>query len=162
MGWQATRWPAVPDDYERLKQTILAAVAASDIVVVNAGSSAGSEDYTARAVADLGQLVVHGVAVRPGHPVVLGVVRQKPVVGIPGYPVSAALTCELFIKPLIEHKLGLPPSTRPKIDRAHQSKGAVADRRGRIPARPAGSRGHEDGGDAHPTRRRSHHVARTR
>jgi putative molybdopterin biosynthesis protein len=114
-GGRATRWPAIPDDYERLKQTILAAVAASDIVVVNAGSSAGSEDYTARAVADLGQLVVHGVAVRPGHPVVLGVVRQKPVVGIPGYPVSAALTCELFIKPLIEHKLGLPPFTRPKI-----------------------------------------------
>ena len=53
-GGTATRWPAIPDDYERLKQTILAAVAASDIVVVNAGSSAGSEDYTARAVADLG------------------------------------------------------------------------------------------------------------
>ena len=114
-GGRATRWPAIPDDYERLKQTILAALAASDIVVVNAGSSAGSEDYTARAVADLGQLVVHGVAVRPGHPVVLGVVQHKPVIGIPGYPVSAALTCELFIKPLIEHKLGLPPSTRPKI-----------------------------------------------
>jgi putative molybdopterin biosynthesis protein len=120
-GGRATRWPAIPDDYERLKQTILAAVAASDIVVVNAGSSAGSEDYTARAVAELGQLVVHGVAVRPGHPVVLGVVQQKPVIGIPGYPVSAALTCELFIKPLIEHKLGLPPSTRPKIT-AHISR----------------------------------------
>ena len=120
-GGRATRWPAIPDDYEYLKQTILAAVAASDIVVVNAGSSAGSEDYTARAIADLGQLVVHGVAVRPGHPVVLGVVHQKPVIGIPGYPVSAALTCELFIKPLIEHKLGLPPSTRPKIT-AHISR----------------------------------------
>jgi putative molybdopterin biosynthesis protein len=120
-GGRATRWPAIPDDYERLKQTILAAVAASDIVAVNAGSSAGSEDYTARAVADLGRLVVHGVAVRPGHPVVLGVVRQRPVVGIPGYPVSAALTCELFIKPLIEHKLGLPPGTHPKIT-AHISR----------------------------------------
>jgi putative molybdopterin biosynthesis protein len=120
-GGRATRWSAIPDDYERLKHTILAAVAVSDIVVINAGSSAGSEDYTARAVADLGQLVVHGVAVRPGHPVVLGVVRQKPVVGIPGYPVSAALTCELFIKPLIEHQLGLPPSVRPRIT-AHISR----------------------------------------
>ena len=45
-GGRATRWPSVPDDYERLTQTILAAVAAADIVVVNAGSSAGSEDYT--------------------------------------------------------------------------------------------------------------------
>src|SRR5438093_11305428 len=120
-GGTATRWPAIPDDYERLKQTILAAVAASDIVVVNAGSSAGSEDYTARAVADLGQLVVHGVAVRPGHPVVLGVVGGKPAVGIPGYPVSAALTCELFVKPLIEQKLGVPPQTRQKIT-AHISR----------------------------------------
>ena len=114
-GGRATRWPAIPDDYERLKQTILEALVTSDIVVVNAGSSAGSEDYTARAIADLGQLVVHGVALRPGHPVVLGVVGHKPVVGIPGYPVSAALTCELFVKPLIEQQLGLPPRTRPKI-----------------------------------------------
>ena len=114
-GGKATRWQAIPDDYERLKHTILDALAASDIVVVNAGSSAGSEDYTARAIADLGQLVVHGVALRPGHPVVLGVVGSKPVLGIPGYPVSAALTCELFIKPLIEQKLGIPPQARPKM-----------------------------------------------
>jgi putative molybdopterin biosynthesis protein len=114
-GGTATRWQAIPDDYGRLKQSILEALAASDMVIVNAGSSAGSEDYTARAIADLGQLVVHGVAVRPGHPVVLGVVGNKPVIGIPGYPVSAALTCELFVKPLIEHKLGVPPHTRPRI-----------------------------------------------
>jgi putative molybdopterin biosynthesis protein len=120
-GGRATRWPAIPDDFERLKQTILEALVTSDIVVVNAGSSAGSEDYTARAVADLGQLVVHGVAVRPGHPVVLGVVSQKPVIGIPGYPVSAALTCELFVKPLIEQQLGLPPRSRAKIT-AHISR----------------------------------------
>jgi putative molybdopterin biosynthesis protein len=120
-GGRATRWPPVPDDYELLTHTILEAVAAADIIVVNAGSSAGSEDYTARAVADLGQLVVHGVAVRPGHPVVLGVVGGKPVVGIPGYPVSAALTCELFVKPLIEQKLGIPPQTRQKIT-AHISR----------------------------------------
>ncbi len=120
-GGRATRWPPVPDDYERLTHTIREAVTAADIVVVNAGSSAGSEDYTARAIADLGQLVVHGVAVRPGHPVVLGVVGGKPAVGIPGYPVSAALTCELFVKPLIEQKLGVPPQTRQKIT-AHISR----------------------------------------
>jgi len=120
-GGRATRWPPVPDDYERLTHTIREAVTAADIVVVNAGSSAGSEDYTARAIADLGQLVVHGVAVRPGHPVVLGVVGGKPVLGIPGYPVSAALTCELFVKPLIEQKLGVPPQTRQKIT-AHISR----------------------------------------
>jgi putative molybdopterin biosynthesis protein len=120
-GGRATRWSPVADDYEHLKRTILEAIATSDIVVVNAGSSAGSEDYTARAVADLGQLVVHGVAVRPGHPVVLGVVGDTPVIGIPGYPVSAALTCELFVKPLIERQLGMPSQTRPQIT-AHISR----------------------------------------
>jgi putative molybdopterin biosynthesis protein len=114
-GGRVTRWSPVADDFELLKHTIREALDTADIVVVNAGSSAGSEDYTARAVADLGQLVVHGIAVRPGHPVVIGVVDRQPVVGIPGYPVSAALTCELFIKPLIEQGLGIPPQVRPQI-----------------------------------------------
>jgi putative molybdopterin biosynthesis protein len=114
-GGRVTRWSPVADDFENLKRTLREALSMADIVAINAGSSAGSEDYTARAVADLGQLVVHGIAVRPGHPVVLGVVDHKPVVGIPGYPVSAALTCELMIKPLIERRLGIPPQVRPRI-----------------------------------------------
>jgi putative molybdopterin biosynthesis protein len=114
-GGEATRWPSVPDDFQMLKSTIEEAVKGCDIVIVNAGSSAGSEDYTARLVEELGQLLVHGVAIRPGHPVVLGVVDGRPVLGIPGYPVSAALTCELFVKPLIEKKLGVPTPPRDKI-----------------------------------------------
>ena len=106
-GGEATRLQAVPDDYERLKAAIGDAVNEYDMVVVNAGSSAGSEDYTAQVVEELGDLLVHGVAIRPGHPVVLGVISQKPVMGIPGYPVSAVLTCEIFVKPLIERKLGV-------------------------------------------------------
>ena len=114
-GAEASRQHPVPDDFEKIKDAILAATGVYDIVVVNAGSSAGSEDYTAKAVEELGQLLVHGVALRPGHPVVLGVVNDKPVLGIPGYPVSAAVTCELFVKPLIERKLGLPAQGREKI-----------------------------------------------
>ena len=114
-GGHAKRWQVVPDDYDRLKATILEAAQRSDIVVVNAGSSAGSHDYTARLVEELGQLLVHGVAVRPGHPVVLGIVDQKPVLGIPGFPVSAMLTCELFVKPLIERKLGVQTPPRHRI-----------------------------------------------
>ena len=105
-GGSAQRLAAVPDDYEKIKAAVLDALDKHDLVVINAGSSAGSEDYTARVVEDLGRLVTHGVALRPGHPVVLGVVRDKPVLGIPGYPVSASLTCEVFVKPLIERKLG--------------------------------------------------------
>ena len=114
-GASATRWPSVPDDYDQLRSSLLKAVEASDIVVINAGSSAGSEDYTAQLVEELGQLLVHGVAVRPGHPVVLGIVKKKPVLGFPGYPVSAVLTCELFIKPLVERKLGVLVPERDQI-----------------------------------------------
>jgi len=82
-----------------------------DLVLINAGSSAGSEDYTAAVVSRLGRLLVHGIAVRPGHPVILGMLDastgisgqpgQVPVIGIPGYPVSAALTGEIFVEPLL-------------------------------------------------------------
>jgi putative molybdopterin biosynthesis protein len=105
----------VSDDYDRLKATIQEAVATSDIVVINAGSSAGLEDYTASLVEDLGELVVHGAAIRPGHPVILGVVDGTPVLGIPGYPVSAALTCDLFLKPLVEQMLGVRVPARERI-----------------------------------------------
>ena len=119
-GGEPTRLTSVPDDYDVLKSVIRQAAADYDVVVVNAGSSAGSEDYTAQLVEGLGELLVHGVAVRPGHPVVLGIVGadKTPLLGIPGYPVSAALTCELFVKPLIERRLGMPSAARPVVNAA--------------------------------------------
>ena len=63
---------------------VLDALAGSDLVVINAGSSAGREDFTADVIAGLGQVVVHGVAIKPGKPVILGIVQGKPVIGIPG------------------------------------------------------------------------------
>jgi len=114
-GGEAHRLPITPDDYERLKARISAALDEHDVVVVNAGSSAGTEDYTARIVGELGELLVHGVAIRPGHPLILGVARGKPILGIPGYPVSAVLTSELFLRPLIHRLLGTPPSLRPRL-----------------------------------------------
>ena len=109
---EATTLRTIPDDFDKLLNEVRDAVQQHDIVLVNAGSSAGSEDYTARVIETLGELVVHGTAIRPGHPVALGVVEGKAVLGIPGYPVSAALTCELFVKPLIERKLGVPSANR--------------------------------------------------
>ena len=113
-GWggEAHRQQPIPDDFGQIKAALLEAVENCDIVVVNAGSSAGSEDYTARAVEELGDLLAHGVALRPGHPVVLGVVKETPVLGIPGYPVSAAITCELFVRPLVERKLSIASQGR--------------------------------------------------
>lgn len=114
-GGEAAIWETIPDDFDRLLDAVRDAAAKHDIVLVNAGSSAGSEDYTARVMESLGELVVHGTAIRPGHPVVLGVVEGKAALGIPGYPVSSALTCELFVKPLIERKLGLPAIERNRV-----------------------------------------------
>ena len=115
-GAEPTRWQPVGDDYDELKANVSRALEVSDIVLVNAGSSAGSEDYTARVVEDLGRLVVHGTAIRPGHPVVLGVAEGKPLLGIPGYPVSAALTCEIFVKPLVESMLGSTQASRRSVE----------------------------------------------
>ena len=114
-GGDATTWQTIPDDFDTLLNGVRGALERHDIVLVNAGSSAGSEDYTARVIEALGELVVHGAAIRPGHPVALGVVDGKPALGIPGYPVSAALTCELFVKPLIERKLGVSATARSRV-----------------------------------------------
>jgi putative molybdopterin biosynthesis protein len=94
-----------------------------DLILLNAGSSAGSEDYTVHVVEALGHLLVHGVAVRPGHPVVLGMVHSPapglrpptPIIGVPGYPVSAALTGEIFVEPLLARWQGQPPYEPPQI-----------------------------------------------
>lgn len=111
-GGAAIRHRIVKDDFSLLAEAVSGAVSESDIVVINAGSSAGSEDYTARVVEHLGELVVHGVAIRPGHPVALGIIDSKPVLGIPGYPVSAAVTSEKFLHPLIERMLGVTGQPR--------------------------------------------------
>jgi len=114
-GAQPERIAPLADELSTIKAAVTTAIADSDIVIVNAGSSAGREDFTATMVRELGELVVHGVAIRPGHPVVLGIVEGKPVIGIPGYPVSAALTMELFVKPLIERLMGAVPDNRHTI-----------------------------------------------
>jgi putative molybdopterin biosynthesis protein len=117
-GGAATRYPIVADDFERIQASVTSAVAAHDLVLLNAGSSAGSEDFSARVIESLGTLLVHGIAVRPGHPVILGTIsRQKaeggrqtvPIIGVPGYPVSAALTGEIFVEPILAKWLGRAP-----------------------------------------------------
>ncbi len=114
------RLPPVPDDLERIREAVRAAAPAADLFLINAGSSAGTEDHTAAVVRALGQLLVHGVAVRPGHPVVLGMLetegRRVPVIGVPGYPVSAALTGEIFVRPLLDRWLGRPAEPLPTIE----------------------------------------------
>src|SRR5438874_7989527 len=111
-GGEPTRLPITADDRALIRDRVAAALQEHAVVVVNAGSSAGSEDYTASIVGELGELLVHGVAIRPGHPLVLGVANQRALIGLPGYPVSAILTSELFLKPLLYRLQGLPPPIR--------------------------------------------------
>lgn len=113
-GCEALALEIERDDPERIAAAVRAAAARADLVIVVAGSSAGRDDYTAAVVDRLGTLAVHGVAVRPGHPVVLGAVDATPVLGAPGYPVSAALTFEIFAAPLLAELEGAMPAERPR------------------------------------------------
>ncbi|MCA9882636.1 MAG: molybdopterin biosynthesis protein [Anaerolineae bacterium] len=107
----------VPDNYDQLLDVVLKAVQEKpELILVLSGSSAGSRDFTAHIVQELGELLVHGVAVRPGHPVIFGTVNDIPIIGVPGYPVSAALTGEIFIVPLIYQWLGIVPPEKQTID----------------------------------------------
>lgn len=92
----------IADDYEMLKSAISKAVEENDMVAIIAGSSAGTEDYTVHILRELGEVVVHGVAIKPGKPVILATIEGKPVIGVPGYPVSAYLAFDLFASPIIE------------------------------------------------------------
>jgi molybdenum cofactor synthesis domain-containing protein len=107
--------PIVPDDPGALATALKAALADADMVLINAGSSAGTEDYTYQAIDSLGEVLVHGVAMMPGKPTVLGVVAGKPVIGNPGYPVSAVLSFEQFAAPLIAGLAGQRLAPRPTL-----------------------------------------------
>ena len=107
-GGEAVLAASVPDDYESIRRAVEDALESdAGVILINAGSSAGSEDYTAAVMAETGKVLVHGVAMMPGKPTVLGTARGKPVVGIPGYPVSAILAFEQFVRPLLFGLQGL-------------------------------------------------------
>jgi len=133
MGGEPTRYPITKDDFNLICEQVLDAAQDHDLVLLNAGSSAGAEDFSAKVVEKLGTLLVHGVAVRPGHPVILGLISRQskivnrkleeelasgnerarndiPIIGVPGYPVSAALTIDIFVEPMIAKWLGRRPN----------------------------------------------------
>ena len=100
-GGEARRFPPIIDDYEQIRDNIAKAACEYDMVIVNASSSAGTEDYTVHVLRELGEVIVHGVAIKPGKPVILAVVEGKPVIGLPGYPVSAYIGFENFVLPVL-------------------------------------------------------------
>ena len=115
-GGRPDVYPIIQDDYQTILDTLSRAVEdESDLIIINAGSSAGSEDYTATAISELGRVLVHGVTIMPGKPTILGEVQGKPVIGNPGYPVSAAISFEQFAAPLLARLLGQSETERQKL-----------------------------------------------
>ena len=102
-GARCTRYPFVEDDPARIRMAVERAVAENDLVIISAGSSAGTRDFTADVIAELGNVLVHGVAIKPGKPVIIGRIGKKPVFGMPGYPLSALTVIREIIVPFLRN-----------------------------------------------------------
>ena len=115
-GGVPLRHERVMDDLDLIRRTVAEAIAGEvDMVMTIGGSSAGSKDYSLPVLKDLGQLLVHGVTIMPGKPTILGDIQGKPFFGIPGYPVSAIIAFEQFVKPMIKRFLGIADDPRPHV-----------------------------------------------
>ena len=113
-GGEPTRYGIIKDQQEALEAAVQEALRRHDMVLVNAGTSAGTEDFTFDVLSRLGEVLVHGVAIKPGKPVVLAICAGKPVVGLPGYPVSAMLTAEMFVKEALAERQKLSCAEAPE------------------------------------------------
>lgn len=111
-GAEAKIYPIVPDKFEKIRDMVEKASKECDMVLLNAGSSAGREDYSAKVIRELGEVLYHGIAMKPGKPAILGCMGAKPILGVPGYPVSGIIVIEEILKPLIEYwlKAGAAPA----------------------------------------------------
>ena len=114
-GGEAYRYNICIDDESLLEETIKKAVKENDVVLVNAGSSAGTKDYTKRIIERLGKVYTHGLAIKPGKPTILGIIEGKPVIGVPGYPVSAYIVMEKVVKEVIAKMTSISSQTRDKV-----------------------------------------------
>ncbi len=124
-GGVGHRYPPIIDNYEMIRDQVSKAVDEHDMVIVNAGSSAGTEDFTVHVLRELGEVIVHGVSIKPGKPVILAIVRGKPVIGLPGYPVSAYIGFENFVIPVLQ-MLGKRPEKLTETVEAAISKRLVS------------------------------------
>lgn len=101
-GARLTVHPVVPNDCEQMRRAVQQSLAEHELLLIGAGTSKGRGDFVPQIVSELGEVLVHGVAYHPGHPVLLGVIEKKPVIGLPGYPVATWLALHLFVKSLLE------------------------------------------------------------
>jgi len=107
-GAEAKVYPIVPDRFDAIKEAVANAAQECDLVILNAGSSAGRDDYSTRVIRELGEVLYHGIAMKPGKPAILGCKGATPILGVPGYPVSGIIVIEQLLKPLVDHWLKVP------------------------------------------------------
>ncbi len=100
-GAEARTYPIVPDQFDRIREMTVQAAEECDMVLLNAGSSAGREDYSEKVIRELGEVLYHGIAIKPGKPAILGCRGSTPILGVPGYPVSGIIVIEELLRPLI-------------------------------------------------------------
>ena len=114
-GGDPIRHPVVEDNPEKIREALLSNYEAVDLVLVIAGSSAGSEDYTHSIIEESGEVLGHGISMMPGKPTLIGRFKDRPIVGIPGYPVSAIIAYEELVRPILCQSLHLMKPERRKI-----------------------------------------------
>ena len=114
-GGEPVIFPVIRDIKDELEKTLLSAIKENDIVTVIAGTSAGSKDFTAKALSEIGEILFHGIAIMPGKPTLAGIVQNTPVIGLPGYPVSFLIAAWEFVLPLVYKNLALTPPKRTKV-----------------------------------------------
>ena len=115
-GAETITFPIVKDDRAKICDALRSALSVCDIVILNAGSSAGSEDFSAAAIREVGQVLYHGLAIKPGKPTILGYDGAKPILGVPGYPVSGIMVLEQIMRPIIEYLSRKSPERYKYVD----------------------------------------------
>ena len=104
---EAKVYPIVKDDLKMISDAVKKALSECDIVLLNAGSSAGGEDFAADAISEVGSILYHGIAIKPGKPAILGYSGSKPILGVPGYPVSGIIVLEQILRPIVSVLCGI-------------------------------------------------------
>lgn len=116
MGCDVSVTNIIPDNHNLLENTIKEASHKSDVVIVNAGSSAGRDDNTSEVINKLGKVLFHGLAIKPGKPTIMGIVHNKPVIGVPGYPVSGMIVIDNIVRKIVALYTKLPETKKNSIE----------------------------------------------
>ena len=105
-GAETVIFPIEKDDPKFIKSALETALEQCDIVIINSASSAGGEDYAVETISDVGEILHHGIAIKPGKSAILGYRGEKPILAAPGYPVSGIIVIDQILRPMVEYLCG--------------------------------------------------------